>query len=333
MTELPTESNEDRLIAKYFKPLATDPGAFGLVDDAAAVTPPPGCDLVLKTDAIIGGIHFFPDDPADAVAQKALRVNISDLAAKGAKPLGCLLSLGMPAGISESWLAAFSSGLGSDIVRFGCPLFGGDTVRTPDAIMVSVAVIGTVPTGKMVRRAGANPGDRIFVTGSIGDAALGLSLRQDGAAAARWNLTNAENDFLAQRYLIPEPRIAIARAVREFASAAMDVSDGLAGDLQKLCRASGVSAEIETASIPLSSAVQKVLGTEPAVIELILTNGDDYEVLATVPPGRLSAFRAAADKAGIAVFDIGVISAGEGAPHFVQDGRLLNFARRSFSHF
>ncbi len=199
--------------------------------------------------------------------------------------------------------------------------------------MVSVAVIGTVPTGKMVRRAGANPGDRIFVTGSIGDAALGLSLRQDGAAAARWNLTNAENDFLAQRYLIPEPRIAIARAVREFASAAMDVSDGLAGDLQKLCRASGVSAEIETASIPLSSAAQKVLGTEPAVIELILTNGDDYEVLATVPPGRLSAFRAAADKAGVAVFDIGVISAGEGAPHFVQDGRLLNFARRSFSHF
>src|SRR6478736_6619357 len=115
MTEPHTESTEDRLIAKYFKPLATDPGAFELVDDAAAVTPPPGCDLVLKTDAVIGGIHFFPDDPADAVAQKALRVNISDLAAKGAKPLGCLLSLGMPAGIPESWLAAFADGLGVDI--------------------------------------------------------------------------------------------------------------------------------------------------------------------------------------------------------------------------
>ena len=260
MTEPPTESSEDRLIAKYFKPLATDPGAFGLVDDAAAITPPPGCDLVLKTDAIIGGIHFFPDDPADAVAQKALRVNISDLAAKGATPLGCLLSLGVPAGVSESWLAAFSSGLGADIARFNCPLFGGDTVRTPDAIMVSVAVIGTVPIGTIVRRAGAKPGDRIFVTGSIGDAALGLSLRKDPSARTRWNLSNAEHDFLAQRYLIPEPRIAIAETLREFASAAMDVSDGLVGDLQKLCRASGVSAEVEAASVPLSAAARKALG-------------------------------------------------------------------------
>jgi thiamine-monophosphate kinase len=199
--------------------------------------------------------------------------------------------------------------------------------------MVSVAVIGTVPTGKMVRRAGAKPGDRIFVTGSIGDAALGLTLRQDAAAAARWNLTNAENDFLAQRYLIPEPRIAIALALREFASAAMDVSDGLAGDLQKLCRASGVSAEVETASIPLSAAAQKAFDAEPGLIEPILTSGDDYEVLAAVPPGHLAAFHAAANKAGVAVADIGVIAAGEDAPHFVQDGRLLKFARRSFSHF
>jgi thiamine-monophosphate kinase len=333
MTEPHTESTEDRLIAKYFKPLATDPGAFGLVDDAAAVTPPPGSDLVLKTDAIIGGIHFFTDDPADAVAQKALRVNISDLAAKGAKPLGCLLSLGMPAGIPETWLAAFADGLGVDIARFGCPLFGGDTVKTPDAIMVSVAVIGTVPTGRMVRRAGAKPGDRIFVTGSIGDAALGLRLRKDPTARARWGLTNAENDFLAQRYLIPEPRIALAQALREFASAAMDVSDGLAGDLHKLCRASGVSAEIDTASVPLSAAAQKALGTEAMLIDPILTNGDDYEVLATVSPGNFEGFRAAANLAGVAVSDIGVITTGDDAPRFVQDGRLLNFARRSFSHF
>jgi len=333
MTELPTDSHEDRLIAKYFKPLATDPGAFGLVDDAALVTPPPGCDLVLKADAIIGGIHFFPEDPAEAVARKALRVNISDLAAKGATPVGCLLSLGLPAGFSETWLAGFSGGLGADIALYNCPLFGGDTVRTPDTIMVSVAVIGAVPYGGMVKRAGANPGDRLFVTGTLGDAALGLILRKDTEAADRWGLTNAENDFLAERYLIPEPRLAIGPVLREFASAAMDVSDGLVGDLGKLCRASGFSAEVDAGNIPLSAAAQKALAAEPSLMETVLTNGDDYEVLAAVPAGYLDGFRAAATKAGVAVADIGVVAAGEDAPHFVQDGRLMKFARRSYSHF
>jgi thiamine-monophosphate kinase len=167
-------SGEDRLIARYFAPLATHPGAFRLVDDAAAVAPPPGCDLVLKADAIVGGIHFFDDDPADAVAQKALRVNLSDLAAKGAKPLGFLLSIALPKGIPETWLAAFSEGLKRDMEQFNCPLFGGDTVRSPGGVMISVTVIGSVPTGTMVKRGGAKVGDRVVVTGTIGDAALGL---------------------------------------------------------------------------------------------------------------------------------------------------------------
>ncbi len=167
-------SGEDRLIARYFVPLATHPGAFGLVDDAAAVVPPPGCEIVLKTDAIVGSIHFFETDPADAVAQKALRVNLSDLAAKGAKPLGFLLSIALPKGISENWLAAFSAGLKRDVEQFGCPLFGGDTVRSPGPVMISVTVIGSVPTGAMVKRGGAKVGDRVLVTGTIGDAALGL---------------------------------------------------------------------------------------------------------------------------------------------------------------
>ena len=151
MNDLPKASGEDDLIARYFKPLATHAGAFGLVDDAAAVAPPPGCDLILKTDAIVGGIHFFENDPAGAVAQKALRVNLSDLAAKGAAPLGFLLSIALPKGISESWLAAFADGLKNDITEFQCPLFGGDTVRSPGAIMISITVIGCVPHGKIGR--------------------------------------------------------------------------------------------------------------------------------------------------------------------------------------
>ena len=155
MTGQPDNSGEDKLIARYFAPLAQHPGAFGLVDDAAAIAPPPGCDLVLKTDAIVGGIHFFENDPADAIAQKALRVNLSDLAAKGAVPLGFLLSIALPKGISEGWLAALSDGLKRDIAEFNCPLFGGDTVRSPGAVMISVTVIGSVPTGMMVKRGGA----------------------------------------------------------------------------------------------------------------------------------------------------------------------------------
>src|SRR5262245_4192369 len=173
------QSGEERLIARYFAPHAKHPGAFGLVDDAAAIAPPAGCDLVLKTDGIVGGVHFFPDDPPDAVAKKALRVNLSDLAAKGARPLGFLLTLALPKEIGDAWLAPFARGLGADADLFGCPLFGGDTVLTPGPVTISVAVFGAVPHGKMVRRVGANAGDCVVVTGTIGDAALGLLIRQD----------------------------------------------------------------------------------------------------------------------------------------------------------
>src|SRR5450631_3618685 len=165
-------SGEDRLIARYFKPIATHPGALGLSDDAAFIKPPPGCDLVLKTDAIIGGVHFFADDMARDVASKALRVNLSDLAAKGAAPLGFLLSLALPKEIGDEWLSRFAEGLRGDAVLYGCPLFGGDTDRTPGPITVSIAMFGSVPEGTMVRRAGAKPGDAVFVSGTIGDGAL-----------------------------------------------------------------------------------------------------------------------------------------------------------------
>ena len=149
-----------------------------MADDAAFIKPPPGCDLVLKTDAIIGGVHFFADDAAQNVAGKALRVNLSDLAAKGAKPLGFLLALALPSEIGERWLGNFAEGLRSDAVLYGCPLFGGDTDRTPGPITISIAMFGSVPEGTMVRRAGAKTGDRVFVSGTIGDASLGLALRK-----------------------------------------------------------------------------------------------------------------------------------------------------------
>jgi thiamine-monophosphate kinase len=322
-------SAEDRLIARFFKPLATHPGALGLSDDAAFITPPPGCDLVLKTDAIIGGVHFFAEDSAREVARKALRVNLSDLAAKGATPLGFLLSLALPKEIGDDWLAGFAEGLRGDAELFGCPLFGGDTDRTPGPVTISIAMFGSVPQGTMVRRAGAKAGDRVFVSGSIGDAALGLAMRN----GADWNLAPAQRQHLASRYLLPQPRNALAEAVRTHASSAMDVSDGLAGDLAKLCRVSGVAAEIAVAQVPLSEAAKAVLATAPAMIEPILTGGDDYEVVCTVPPAKAAGFRAAAQAAHVPVTEIGAIVKGEGARFVAADGKALTFKRASFSHF
>jgi len=321
-------SAEDRLIADYFKPIATHPGALALTDDAAFVTPAPGTDVVLKTDAIIGGVHFFAEDDARDVARKALRVNLSDLAAKGATPLGFLVSLALPKDTSADWLKRFALGLREDAEAYACPLFGGDTDRTPGPVMVSISMFGSVPSGAMVRRAGARPGHRVFVTGTIGDAALGLVLRQ-GAA---WPLTAAQREHLLARYLLPQPRNALAEVVRAYASAAMDVSDGLAGDLTKLCRVSGIAAHIDVVAVPLSDAARAAVAADAAMRETALTGGDDFEVLCTVPPARADAFRTAARAAGVPVTDIGVVEAGAGA-HFMDGGRELAFQRLSFSHF
>jgi len=322
-------SAEERLIARFFKPLATDPGALGLSDDAAFLSAPAGCDLVLKTDAIVGGVHFFTDDAAQAVASKALRVNLSDLAAKGARPLGFLLSLALPKEIGEEWLSGFAEGLRGDSVLFGCPLFGGDTDRTPGPITISIAMIGSVPTGTMVRRAGAKPGDRVFVSGTIGDSALGVMLRK----GKQWKLSDAQRQHLISRYLLPQPRSALAEAIRTHASASMDVSDGLAGDFAKLCRASGVGADIEVARVPLSDAAKAVIASDPAALESALTGGDDYEIVCTVPKARCASFNAAAGATNVAVTEIGEVKAGEGARFLAKNGQPLVFRQASFSHF
>jgi thiamine-monophosphate kinase len=326
------QSAEERLIARYFRPLARHPGALGLSDDAAVLTPPPGCDLVLTTDGVIAGVHFFPDDPPDTIGRKALRMNLSDLAGKGAKPLGFLISAALPAGVEEKWLADFAAGLGADAERYQCPLLGGDTDRTPGPLSISIAAFGAVPQGKMIRRSTAKAGDCIVVTGAIGDAALGVLLRRDTGLAERLRLAEPMREQLRQRYLLPQPRNALADAVLQHASAAMDVSDGLAGDLAKLCRASGVAAEVDVTRVPLSAAAGAALAADPALIETVLTGGDDYEIVLTLPPERRRPFRAAADRAGIAVSEIGRVAGGVGA-RFVRDGEPLTFARPSFSHF
>ena len=325
-------SGEDALIARYFKPLATDPGAFNLGDDAA-VLKPSGDDIVVTTDAIVEGVHFLADDPPDTVARKALRVNLSDLAAKGATPAGFVLTLALRAA-DEAWLTPFARGLGSDAGLFGCPLLGGDTVSTPGPLTISIAAFGRVPAGKMVRRSGAKPGDRVMVTGTIGDAALGLDILKGGPVAAALADDAGARAMLIGRYRVPQPRNALAKAVRNHARAAMDVSDGLAGDLAKLCGVSGVSAVIDAPSIPLSPAAAALLARGTVDIETIVSGGDDYEVLCTVPEDSFEAFVQAAGQAGVAVSSIGVIVAGSSVPRFLDgEGREIALPRLSYSHF
>jgi thiamine-monophosphate kinase len=325
-------SGEDSLIARYFKPLATDPGAFNLVDDAA-ILKAVGEDIVVTTDAIVEGVHFLSDDPPDAIARKALRVNLSDLAAKGATPAGFVLTLALR-NADDAWLTSFARGLGKDAGLFGCPLLGGDTVSTPGPLMVSITAFGRVPSGKMVHRGGAKPGDRVVVTGTIGDAALGLDILKEGPVAAVLADDAAAKEMLIGRYRVPQPRNALASAVREHASAAMDVSDGLAGDLAKLCKASGMSAVIDAPSIPLSAPAGRLLARGAVGIGTIVSGGDDYEILCAIPENRFEAFAESAGIAGVAVTSIGTVIGGSTAPRFLDgEGREIALPRLSYSHF
>lgn len=322
--------SEDDLIARYFAPIA-GAGGLGLRDDAACIAAPRGCDLVLTKDAIVAGVHFFAEDPADAIARKALRVNVSDLAAKGADPLGFLMALALPASIEAEWIACFARGLGEDAARYSIPLLGGDTVRTPGPLTISITALGAVPHGSMAKRGGARAGDLIYVTGTIGDAALGLKLR---LAEGPIGLTEKAREHLLNRYLEPHPRHQLRRIWREFANGAMDVSDGLVGDLTKMLKASGVGARVRLALTPLSDAAREAARIDSACFEIAVIGGDDYELLASVAPARAAAFELAAKDAGVPVTCIGEVIAGAGAPEFFdRDGVPKIFARGGYSHF
>lgn len=319
---------EDALIARHFAPLATSPGAFGLRDDAASLMVRPGCDLVVTADAIVEGVHYLPDDPPATIARKALRVNLSDLAAKGAAPTGFVLALMLPR-VDDAFLADFAAALGEDARQFACPLLGGDTVRTPGPTAISITAFGEVPEGGMIRRGGAAVGDTIFVSGTIGDAALGLALRKGGG----WPLQAAHREHLIARYRVPQPRGALAVPLRAHAHAAMDVSDGLVGDLARMCRASGTGAAIEAGRVPLSDAACAVIAADAGALERVLNGGDDYEILCTVAPGKADAFAAAAAAAGVVMTRIGTVEDGGRVRVVGPRGEDMAVTGMPFSHF
>jgi thiamine-monophosphate kinase len=326
---------EEALIAEFWAPLSIGfDGAFDLKDDCALLAPPPGTELVVTTDAVIAGVHFFPDEDPGAVAWKALAVNVSDLIAKGAAPFAYLMSIALPQMPDHAWLEKFTSGLRAAQERFGCRLAGGDTDRTPGPLSVSITAFGTVPAGSMVRRATARPGDLVYVSGSIGDAALGLALRRDPAMRERLGLDDADCRMLAGKFSRPQPPVALAQDVRACASAAMDISDGLIKDFERLCRTAGAGGRIEVPRVPLSDAARAVLAAGGTSLADLVTGGEDYQVLATIPPEHCAEFERRAEQSGTRVTRIGVITAREdGIVATDADGGAIAFDKTGWDHF
>lgn len=326
--------NEIELIETIFAPLAAStPGSLGLTDDAALIEPPAGCDLVVTADAVVGGVHFFPDDSAADIAWKALAVNASDLAAKGARPLAYTLCIALPGQPEREWLENFAAGLGEAQRAFGIGLIGGDTTASPHAVMIAVTAWGAVPQGRMVRRSGAKPGDAVYVTGTIGDATLGLASRLKPNLPARHELASVDLQHLSNRYLRPQPRQGLAPVLQAYASAALDVSDGLLLDFSRMCRASGIGGVIDLAAVPLSPAARRLAGIDPQLLETAITGGDDYEILAAVPPAHEAAFASAASAAGVSVTRVGTMRAALGADLLGPDGLPMKLPRRGYEHF
>ena len=324
---------EEAIIA-LLRPLAA-PGGLGFTDDCATLTPRPGTDLVLKTDPVAEGIHFLPDDAPEDIAWKALAVNVSDLAAKAATPVGYLMALSFPQAPRKSWLARFVAGLQEAQGAFGCALLGGDTDRRPGPITISITVLGEVPTGRMVQRATARAGDLLYVSGSIGDAAMGLRLSREPGLAAYWGLTSQQAGVLVGRYRRPAPRLSLGPALRAQASASMDLSDGLVKDLGRMLRASGTAGRLELGRVPLSGPASQVVGRDPALLAHLAAAGDDYEILAAVPSDRAAAFEAEARDAGVPVTRVGSVGAGEPGALQVVDalGNDVHLQSGGWDHF
>jgi len=333
----PGRLGEFDLIARHLAPLSRAlPGAHALTDDAALLPPPPGCDLVITTDAMIEGVHFLPSDAPDTIARKALRVNLSDLAAKGAKPWCYQMVLGLPQAPEEPWMAAFTAGLAADQAEFGIVLSGGDTVRQPDRLLVSITALGLVPKGGMISRQGAKAGDGLYVTGSIGDAALALRARLHGDVFPADALA-----FFSSRLDLPTPRVALGvalggalgQALQGRVHAALDVSDGLIQDAGHLARAAGLALRIDAASVPLSPFAAASLDKRPDLLPVLLSGGDDYEILFAAPMESEAALQALAAAENVAITRIGTFMVGSGVTVAAADGSSLSMAAGGFQHF
>jgi thiamine-monophosphate kinase len=333
-------ASEDQFIARFLAPLtSSDVGAFNLKDDAAVFKPPEGYECVITTDSLVENVHFLFDgtvEEAREVARKALAVNVSDLAAKGAKPYAYLLALILPKDRpATSWFSGFAQGLSSAQHAWNLHLLGGDTTQHASVFAITITAMGWVPIGCMVRRSGAQAGDSLYVTGTIGDASAGLRLRQGVAAGESITQCVGQNAALSllKRYQRPEPRLSLVPIVQEYASAAMDVSDGLALDLDRLMQTSGTGAEVLFHDIPLSAPMKSLLAANLLTPEDILSGGDDYEILAAIPADNTAAFESACLQVGQSVSKIGRVTSTIATDILDHEHQPIRLLRTGYDHF
>jgi len=315
-------------IRRFFAPLA-GPGGLDLLDDAGLVDCHAGRRLVVTADAIVAGVHFLPNDPPELVAKKLLRVNLSDLAAMGARPLHYLLTTALPAEFGPRWVAAFAKGLEEDQSRFGIDLLGGDSVSTAGPAVLSLTAIGEVAEGSEIRRSGARSGDLVWVSGTIGDAFLGLGLLR----GAYPELQPAHRTFLIDRFRVPDPRTGLGPLLSGIAHAMIDVSDGLLADLGHICETSHVAAVVRLESLPLSPAAQAIVDSEPGIRPRLAVGGDDYELLFTAPPEAAKAIASLSSRLGLPIATIGRIEPGEGVLLVDALGQAIPVDSTGYRHF
>lgn len=326
---------EFEYIRSRLAPLSTGlPGAANLTDDGAVLSPPEGCEWAITADTLIEGRHFPEGEAPALAARKALRVNLSDLAAMGADPCAYIACVVWPDAERERRMAGFADGLALDQAEFGVHLAGGDTTASDGPWTISITAFGTVPKGQAVRRAGSKPGDVVLVTGTIGDAGLGLMARQGQLSPSRDHAAH-----LARRFTLPEPRIALSPLLRSYAHAAIDISDGLLSDARHVARASGVSLSLDLDDMPLSEAARHWVSHKSDRNEAMLTlasAGDDYELLLTLPEDQAQAFVDAVQKIDIPVSCIGRVeyaASGEGGLIVRRQGQVLSPSSFGFTHF
>jgi thiamine-monophosphate kinase len=315
-------------IRRFFAPLAGG-GGLGLRDDAALLDCEVGHQLVVTVDAIVAGVHYLPDDPPDLVARKLLRVNLSDLAAMGARPRHYLLTTALPAALNDEWLARFAEGLAEDQRHYGIDLIGGDSVATQGPAVLSLTAIGEVAAGAEIRRSGASPSDRIWVSGTIGDAFLGLAVLRGGYL----ELATEERTVLISRFQLPEPRVELGPRLAGIAHAMLDVSDGLVADLGHICEASQVGANIALAQLPLSPAARQIAAGTPELPLRLATAGDDYELLFTAPPEASETILRLSAELRLPLTAIGTIDRGAGVRVVNSEGKVVPVAAAGYRHF
>lgn len=327
-----SKNREFELIARHFAPLsAAEPGAFALTDDAAVLEIEPGRRLVVTTDTMVAGVHFLPENPAGTVAAKLLRVNLSDLAAMGAKPLAYTLSAALPETVEDGWLERFAQALAADQASFQVTLIGGDTVATPGPLTLTLCALGTVAEGRELRRSGARPGDTVYVSGTIGDAALGLAALRGELPGLAPELRQA----LGERYLRPQPRVSLGQRLSGLVHAAVDISDGLVADLGHICAASGTGATVEAPRVPLSPAGRAAVEADAERMTTVLAGGDDYELLFTAPPECADTLAGLSRELDLPLTAIGRIeeTKGGGVRVIDENGRRIELVENGYRHF